>query len=63
MHRKILRRIAADERKAPVDYRKIRKELARAADRRKIDSIIRDERRHFRVVKQLRRSPNAFKKE
>lgn len=51
----LLSEMKKDEKKAPGEYLKLRKTLKTKADKRVISSIIKDERRHLRLLKKIKR--------
>ena len=52
--KKLLREMMVDEKKAPYDYIKLKKKL-KPIDKKIISSIIKDERRHLRLLKKMKR--------
>lgn len=48
---KLIKRILKDERTAPKDYSKLLKQISNQNDKRIIRSIIKDEKRHFQLIK------------
>lgn len=61
MHKKILRGLLKDERKAPAQYRRLRNEIKTTEERRAVNGIIRDEQRHARIITRLIKHKRAFK--
>jgi rubrerythrin len=50
---KLIKRILKDERIAPKDYSKLLKQVSNSNDKKVIRKIIKDERRHFRLIKSI----------
>ena len=52
---KRLNYLIKDEKKAPIDYRKLLKNLKYKSDKKIVKGIIRDERRHGKLLRKIRR--------
>lgn len=55
MKKNIYAEMLKDERKAPGDYYKLMKKVKSPQEKRVIKSIIRDERKHFRLLTKLKK--------
>jgi rubrerythrin len=53
MKTKLLDYLKKDEKKAPVDYRKLKESVHLKSSKKAISGIIRDEQRHRRILKKI----------
>ena len=53
--KKKLKEIMKDEKKAPGDYKVLKKELKRKSDKKIVASIIKDEKKHLKLLKKIKK--------
>jgi rubrerythrin len=53
--RQLIKEALADEKHAPIEYMKLLRQAKTLKDKRTIRGIIKDEKRHYKLVKNLKR--------